>query len=105
MAQVYATPCGWLCRERETAPVAAETTPRAGTCPAGWTDVLRRTWAGYGASVEGARETSEDCRASEEREKEKAASCEREEARGCSAAGWGVNSGEEAATATCKDGT
>lgn len=56
--------------------------------------------ADYGVSVEGEKETSEDCCALEEQAKEKGVSYEREEARGCTAAGWVVNSGEEAARAT-----
>lgn len=107
VAQVYATPCEWLCRERETAPVAAETTLQGGTCPAGCPDVPQRTsvgyGVGYGVGVKGEKTTSEDCCASEERAKEKAVSCEQEGVRGCSAAGWAVNSGEEEARATCKN--
>lgn len=100
-AQVYATPCVWLCRERETVRAAAETTPRVGICSEGCPGVLRRTWVGCGVSVEGERKTSEDCCASEEQAKEKGVSCEWKEARGCSDAGWAGNSGEEGARATC----
>lgn len=83
----------------ETGPVAEGTTLQPGTCLAGCSDVLR-TWVGYGVSVEGERKTSVDCCASEEQVKEKGVSCEQEEAMGCSAAGWAVNSGEEGARVT-----
>lgn len=60
---------------------------------------------GCGVSVEGERETSEDCCALEERVKERVVACEQGEARGCSAAEWVANSGEEGVKATCKNRT
>lgn len=83
VAQVYVTPCGWLCREPETALAAAEKTPLGGICPVGFPDALRKTWEGYGVSVEGEKTTSEDCCASEEQVKVKGVSCELGLVRGC----------------------
>lgn len=103
VAQVYATPCGWLCRERETAPVAVGTPLRAGTCPEGCSDALRMTWVGYGANVEEERKTTEDYYASVEQVREKRVSCEQEEVKGCNAVGLAGSSGEEEARGTCKN--